>query len=67
MGFSVEMVYAHIFTGTDHPFFPPLKDEDIKWPSVTTNYKAIRDSFGQDKDAVVAVLGGNAVRILNLS
>lgn len=60
------MMRADGFIGTDHPFFPPLKEEAGKWPSVTTNYKAIDDSFEQDKDAVYAVLGGNAVRILDL-
>lgn len=53
--------------GTDHPFFPPLDGkEDEPWLSVTTNFKAIEASFGEDKDAVRAVLGGNAVHILNL-
>ncbi|KAL1966833.1 hypothetical protein VTN77DRAFT_3798 [Rasamsonia byssochlamydoides] len=53
--------------GTDHPFFPPLDGKvDEPWLSVTTNYKAIEASFGADKDAVRAVLGGNAIRILNL-
>ncbi|KAL1987410.1 hypothetical protein VTN96DRAFT_3792 [Rasamsonia emersonii] len=56
-----------ILFGTDHPFFPPLDGkEDEPWLSVTTNFKAIEASFGEDKDAVRAVLGGNAVRILNL-
>lgn len=54
------------FKGTDHPFFPPLNEEDDKWTSVTTNYKAISASFGEAEDAVAAVLGGNAVRVLNL-
>lgn len=53
--------------GTDHPFFPPLSDdEDGQWPSVTTNYKAIKTTFDGDAHAVEAVLGGNAARILNL-
>ncbi|KAJ5678044.1 2-amino-3-carboxymuconate-6-semialdehyde decarboxylase [Penicillium maclennaniae] len=52
--------------GTDHPFFPPLNEEDEKWASVTTNYKAIQDSFGDNKGSVAAVLGGNAARVLNL-
>lgn len=62
----MRIMHADGLIGTDHPFFPPLKEEDGKWPSVTTNYKAIEDSFHQDKDAVDAVLGGNAVRILDL-
>ncbi|BDD55911.1 hypothetical protein MPDQ_003289 [Monascus purpureus] len=53
--------------GTDHPFFPPLDGkEDEDWPSVTTNYKAINASFGDDAESVAAVLGGNAARILDL-
>lgn len=61
------MILINGSIGTDHPFFPPLKEEDEKWPSVTSNYKAINDSFSKDTDAVAAVLGGNAVRILDLS
>lgn len=53
--------------GTDHPFFPPLHDEDEKWPSVTTNYHAIRTSFGDEKaESVGLVLGSNANRVLRL-
>lgn len=53
-------------TGTDHPFFPPLDDRE-KWPSVTMNYSAIKDAFNEDGADMAAVLGGNAVRILNLT
>lgn len=52
--------------GTDHPFFPPLDEREKEWLSVTTNYNAIEENFGGDKEAVAAVLGGNAARILNL-
>ncbi|KAJ6144817.1 hypothetical protein N7470_008712 [Penicillium chermesinum] len=52
--------------GTDHPFFPPLDDVDGEWPSVTTNYQAIDDFQGENKDGQEAILGGNAARILNL-
>ncbi|KAJ5973467.1 hypothetical protein N7481_010677 [Penicillium waksmanii] len=52
--------------GTDHPFFPPLGDENEKWLSVTTNYTAIDDTLKEDPASVTAVLGGNAVRILDL-
>ncbi|OGE57925.1 hypothetical protein PENARI_c001G12175 [Penicillium arizonense] len=52
--------------GTDHPFFPPLNEGDKEWLSVTTNYKAIDENFGDEKEAVAAVLGGNAARILKL-
>lgn len=67
--------------GTDHPFFPPLEgaedEEEEKgasegegekqWPSVTTNYAAIKNAFPGDQANVDAVLGGNAVRILRLT
>lgn len=54
------------FTGTDHPFFPPLNEGEKEWISVTTNYKAIDATFEGEQDAVAAVLGGNAARILKL-
>ncbi|KAJ5101826.1 2-amino-3-carboxymuconate-6-semialdehyde decarboxylase [Penicillium alfredii] len=60
------MLIVQFCTGTDHPFFPPLGEEEQEWPSVTTNYKAIHESFDDDRDAMDAVLGGNAVRILDL-
>lgn len=53
-------------TGTDHPFFPPLDEEETEWLSVKTNYTAIKEAFGGDAEAAEAVLGGNAVRILKL-
>ncbi|KKK17745.1 hypothetical protein ARAM_001339 [Aspergillus rambellii] len=52
--------------GTDHPFFPPLSEEEKDWPSVTTNYKAIHAAFDTEAEAVADVLGRNAARILNL-
>ncbi|PWY67170.1 2-amino-3-carboxymuconate-6-semialdehyde decarboxylase [Aspergillus heteromorphus CBS 117.55] len=52
--------------GTDHPFFPPLGNDDEEWPSVTTNYKAIHAAFDADGDTAAGVLGGNAARILDL-
>lgn len=53
--------------GTDHPFFPPLGGEDAKWLSVTTNYTAINEVFKEDHTSVAAILGENAVRILDLN
>jgi aminocarboxymuconate-semialdehyde decarboxylase len=50
-----------VMFGTDHPFFPPLEKEEEKWPSVETNYEAIRATGAR------AALGGNAMRVLNLS
>lgn len=52
--------------GTDHPFFPPLEEEDGEWLSVTSNLKAVRDAMGEKKEAVDGILGGNAVRVLRL-
>jgi aminocarboxymuconate-semialdehyde decarboxylase len=52
--------------GTDHPFFPPLGKGEKEWLSVNTNYKAISKSFGDIKELSDGVLGGNAVRVLNL-
>ncbi|KAJ5587399.1 2-amino-3-carboxymuconate-6-semialdehyde decarboxylase [Penicillium hispanicum] len=58
--------WTHTLTGTDHPFFPPLNEKDENWLSVTTNYKAVNESFGEDSAEAAAILGGNAVRILDL-
>jgi len=56
-----------VLFGTDHPFFPPLGDEGRKWASVETNYEGIKAALGSQTEAAKAALGGNAVRILNLS
>jgi hypothetical protein len=53
-------------TGTDHPFFPPLEGESKQWLSVKTNYQAIANAFGEDKEKADGVLGGNAIRVLRL-
>ncbi|KAJ5719392.1 2-amino-3-carboxymuconate-6-semialdehyde decarboxylase [Penicillium malachiteum] len=59
--------HDRLMFGTDHPFFPPLHDEDEKWPSVTTNYQAICSCFGDEKaDSIGMVLGNNANRVLRL-
>ncbi|KAJ5558404.1 Amidohydrolase 2 [Penicillium sp. DV-2018c] len=52
--------------GTDHPFFPPLNEGEKEWTSVTTNYKAIGKTFEGQQEAVAAILGGNAARVLKL-
>ncbi|KAF2165222.1 hypothetical protein M409DRAFT_56096 [Zasmidium cellare ATCC 36951] len=55
--------------GTDHPFFPPLEEEEEgggEWLSVTSNVKAVRDAMGERKEDVDGILGGNAVRVLRL-
>ncbi|KAF8854668.1 hypothetical protein BDZ45DRAFT_676769 [Acephala macrosclerotiorum] len=56
-----------IMFGTDHPFFPPLEGENERWASVETNYEAIFGALGSGTDDALASLGGNAVRVLNLS
>ncbi|OJD21118.1 hypothetical protein ACJ73_07544 [Blastomyces percursus] len=55
-----------ILFGADRPFFPPLDGKDEQWFSVVTNRRAIDGAFGAEPDAANAILGGNAVRILNL-
>ncbi|KAJ5098516.1 2-amino-3-carboxymuconate-6-semialdehyde decarboxylase [Penicillium argentinense] len=52
--------------GTDHPFFPPLNDHDGQWMSVTTNFNAIYASLKDAPASAEAIVGDNAVRILNL-
>jgi len=51
--------------GTDHPFFPPLKDTE-KWKSVTENLAAINGVAGWGEKEREAVCGNNALRIFNL-
>ncbi|KAF2834245.1 uracil-5-carboxylate decarboxylase [Patellaria atrata CBS 101060] len=55
-----------IMFGTDHPFFPPLEESETAWPSVNTNYTAIKNSLENSEDET-AVLGMNAMRVLNLT
>ncbi|KAI9860786.1 MAG: hypothetical protein M1813_005709 [Trichoglossum hirsutum] len=55
-----------IMFGTDHPFFPPLESKDDEWPSVQTNFKAIKDTFVGNQQAADDVLGSNAMRLLKL-
>ncbi len=56
-----------IMFGTDHPFFPPLEEEDEKWLSVETNYEAIKGASGNGSEEAKGALGSNAVKVLNLS
>ena len=55
-----------VLFGTDHPFFPPLEKAD-QWPSVNSNVQAVREALDEDDEATSAVLGGNAIRLLNLA
>ena len=54
------------FSGTDHPFFPPLEEDETEWLSVTLNSKAVKKTFGDDPKTAQAIMGDNAVRILRL-
>lgn len=56
-----------VLFGTDHPFFPPLDKDPEEWLSVKTNVSAVAKAFGKDDQAVAAVLGGNAIDLLELS
>ena len=55
-----------VLFGTDHPFFPPLDEDAEEWLSVKTNVSAIEKAFGEDDQAIAAVLGGNAIALLQL-
>ncbi|KAI9743870.1 MAG: hypothetical protein M1818_002604 [Claussenomyces sp. TS43310] len=61
-----------VMFGTDHPFFPPLgggagdEGQEDEWASVASNVRAVRESLGEGEE-MEAVMGGNAVRVLNLA
>ncbi|KAI9779713.1 MAG: hypothetical protein M1839_007211 [Geoglossum umbratile] len=59
--------WDRVMFGTDHPFFPPLEAKDSAWPSVQTNYQAVKDAFGENQEAANDVLGCNAMRLLRLT
>lgn len=53
--------------GTDHPFFPPLtSDEQGEWESVGLNAEAVTRALGSGTQEEAAVMGGNAVQVLQL-
>jgi len=52
--------------GTDHPFFPPLEEEETEWLSVKTNAEAVKDTFATNGEAAGNVMGANAIRVLRL-
>lgn len=55
-----------VMFGTDHPFFPPLNDEDQPWLSVELNSQAIA-AISDERDIQMAeLMGGNAIRVLKL-
>ncbi|KZT72552.1 amidohydrolase 2 [Daedalea quercina L-15889] len=54
-----------MFFGTDHPFFPPLKETD-KWKSVVENLEAIDGVYGWTEEDKAGVRGGNALALFGL-
>ncbi|KAH8904996.1 hypothetical protein BR93DRAFT_999026 [Coniochaeta sp. PMI_546] len=55
-----------VMFGTDHPFFAPL-DGGMTFPAMTVNRDAVKGIFpGDDDEGYDLVMGGNAVRVLNL-
>ncbi|KAI4159454.1 MAG: hypothetical protein L6R39_000356 [Caloplaca ligustica] len=58
---AVDMVGKdRLMFGTDHPFFPPLGEEQDQWTSVKTNVDVVRTVFERDEEGMKGVLGGNA-------
>jgi predicted TIM-barrel fold metal-dependent hydrolase len=57
--------HDRVMFGTDHPFFPPLKDRGGRWESVDTNLKAIEGAIWSER-VTRGILGGNAIRVLGL-
>ncbi|KAM3422941.1 hypothetical protein BST61_g424 [Cercospora zeina] len=56
-----------IMFGTDHPFFPPLDEDEDEWLSVTSNMSAIKAALKNDQATEHDILGSNAVRVLRLN
>lgn len=61
------LTICRIMFGTDHPFFPPLGEDEDKWLSVTSNMSAIKTALSGDEKIEQDILGGNAVRVLRLT
>ncbi|QIW94946.1 hypothetical protein AMS68_000464 [Peltaster fructicola] len=59
---------ARIMFGTDHPFFPPLDDEEgqDEWLSVSLNTSAIKEAVGDDENELAAIMGETAIEMLRL-
>ncbi|KAF2236243.1 uracil-5-carboxylate decarboxylase [Viridothelium virens] len=54
--------------GTDHPFFPPLEgDREQEWASVALNTEAIRTLCAAPSRDDLAIMGGNARKVLRLN
>lgn len=58
--------WERLMFGTDHPFFPPLKEGEEKWLSVESNLKAIEGVCKGDDKRKRMILGENAVRVFGL-
>jgi predicted TIM-barrel fold metal-dependent hydrolase len=57
--------HDRVMFGTDHPFFPPLKNREARWESVDTNLKTIEGAIWSER-VTRAILGGNALRVLRI-
>lgn len=57
--------HDRVMFGTDHPFFPPLKNREARWESVDTNLKAIEGAISSER-VTRGILGENAVKVLGL-
>jgi predicted TIM-barrel fold metal-dependent hydrolase len=58
--------WDRLMFGTDHPFFPPLKEGEEKWLSVESNLRVIEAVCGGDEERKRKILGGNAIHVFNL-
>jgi aminocarboxymuconate-semialdehyde decarboxylase len=56
---------GRILFGTDHPFFPPLKETE-KWRSVVENLEAIEGVLTWSEEDKAGVSGWNALRLFGL-
>ena len=64
---SINAVGAdRVLFGTDHPFFPPLDKGAEEWVSVKTNVQAVEMAVSRNVEALAAILGRNAIQLLNL-
>jgi aminocarboxymuconate-semialdehyde decarboxylase len=63
---NTERGTSRILFGTDHPFFPPLEDQDSVWMSVTENLKSIEQAEGWNEKDKDGVRGLNALNLFDL-
>ena len=43
-----------------------MEEDQSEWQSVTLNYQAIHDTFNKNSKTTNAILGDNAIRLLEL-